>query len=497
MVDGSADVSVQIITKKTNISTITAMLSPKSPRNKRKSTKDGDNDDGTPSSTRRGSDLRRGSGLMLNGGLNLNSSFSDSTSSSNPSSPRNSISGRWDSLSKNSGSPRGRKNQAKAIDYSKMYFTTITEALNAANDGDEIHVYAKIDGSPYRERLVIEKSVMIKGCQRTASQDEAAHRAAKSREQESPDGAKEGLEKKNTEKQKSGQNNKGELANKLMRASKLVGGLVQSLKDEAEEDKATEREKALSDMYKSKGQKIKTYGVIIEYADDECEEPIIRCCAKNVRLVNMLVKHSNSASNSLFCGIFVSFGTLRAQQLKVTSNAGDGVYVTQGGRLVAKQGCTFGPCAKNGVLVEGLCSDVEIVDCELRGNGGSGIRALNRAEIMLQKNRINSNVFGIHIGNNCPADIMQNAFENNKNYHLFVNAPWFPVEEHDMINISNVELEDDVSVSARLNTIKSTKTWKKGRKYSLHGTQAFMDVLTEKTKEWAEEGGGDNNDSNE
>jgi len=277
-----------------------------------------------------------------------------------------------------------------------------------------------------------------------------------------------------------------------MRASKLVGGIVKSLKAEAEEDKKIEKEKQLSDMYKSKGQKKSVAGVIVEFTDDESELPVIRCCARNVRLTNILVKHNNSGGNPLFCTVFVSFGMLHAQQLKVVSNAGNGVYVTQGGRLIARQGCTFGPCAKNGVLVEGLCSDVEIGDCELRGNGEGGIKATNRAEVTLQKNRINGNLYGINIGGNCSADIMQNAFENNQNYHLLVNAKWFPFEEHDMINISNVEIDEDVSVSARLNTIKSTKTWQKGRKYSLHGTQAFMDVLTEKTKEWqllGEDGG--------
>ena len=71
---------------------------------------------------------------------------------------------------------------------------------------------------------------------------------------------------------------------------------------------------------------------------------------------------------------------------------------------------------------------------------------------------------------------MQNAFEHNGDMHLYVDAPWFP-KEKDMINISNVESDDDFRVTSRLNTIKSTKTWSKGRRYSLHGTQNFMDAL--------------------
>ena len=76
--------------------------------------------------------------------------------------------------------------------------------------------------------------------------------------------------------------------------------------------------------------------------------------------------------------------------------------------------------------------------------------------------------------------------------HLYVDAPWFP-EEKDMINISNVESDDEFRVTSRLNTIKSTKTWSKGRRYSLHGTQNFMDALGAAMKEdgmVVEEGGG-------
>ena len=214
----------------------------------------------------------------------------------------------------------------------------------------------------------------------------------------------------------------------------------------------------------------------------------------------MTINHKNSGGNgnALFACVFVSFGVLQAQQIKVSSNGGDGVLVSQGGRLVGRQGCTFGPCAKSGVVVDGLGSSAEIIDCELRSNGMCGMRVVNGSEVTVQKNRINGNVYGLHVGNGSPADIIQNSFENNKSYHLFVQSSWFPVEEHDMVNISNTETEgnDDCSFSARLNIVKQTKTWTKGRKYSIHGTQAFMDILTEKTKERGAGGGTGEVDQN-
>ena len=100
----------------------------------------------------------------------------------------------------------------------------------------------------------------------------------------------------------------------------------------------------------------------------------------------------------------------------------------------------------------------------------------------MKKCRVNSSEgIGVRVGAKCPADLMQNAFEHNE-VHLFVDAPWFPAEK-DMINISNAESDDEFRVTSRLNTIKSTKTWSKGRRYSLHGTQNFMDALGAAMKE--------------
>jgi len=62
--------------------------------------------------------------------------------------------------------------------------------------------------------------------------------------------------------------------------------------------------------------------------------------------------------------------------------------------------------------------------------------------------------------------------------HLWVDAEWSP-NDKEIVNISNTETDDEYKVTSRLNTIKSTKTWSKGRRYSLHGTQSFMEALGE------------------
>ena len=68
------------------------------------------------------------------------------------------------------------------------------------------------------------------------------------------------------------------------------------------------------------------------------------------------------------------------------------------------------------------------------------------------------------------------SFEHNREMHLWIDAEWFP-KDKEMVNVTNTETDDQHRVTSRLNTIKSTKTWSKGRRYSLHGTQSFMEAL--------------------
>jgi len=230
MVDASAPKAVQVMPKKSSMAGIASMLSPKSsPRHKRKIGLDG-------ALGRRGSGLtpnRRGSGLMLNGGLkmaslnaNLNVIIPNndeeisasnspaapssvvSAAASSPASPKPSPRGaKWGSVL--ARTPRSRKNAEKEIDFMKMYFTTITDALEVAEDGDEIHVYAKADGSGYIERLVINKSVEIKGCARTPELDKSHREAIKSGERgEKTQKQKKEEEEKKREEEKKEEDNK-------------------------------------------------------------------------------------------------------------------------------------------------------------------------------------------------------------------------------------------------------------------------------------------------
>jgi hypothetical protein len=164
--------------------------------------------------------------------------------------------------------------------------------------------------------------------------------------------------------------------------------------------------------------------------------------------------------------------------VKVYSEGGDGIYVTQGSTLKCKQGCHLGPCRRNGVTAEGLCTSLEISDSEIRGNVQCGVKVLGGASLVMKKNRINSNDFhGVSIGKSCNVDLMQNSFEHNREMHLWVDSEWFP-KDKEMVNVTNADTDDAHKVTCRLNTIKSTKTWSKGRRYSLHGTQSFMEALT-------------------
>ena len=349
-------------------------------------------------------------------------------------------------------------------------YATISEALEEAEDGDEIHVYPKKDGGSYKERLVIEKSVVVKGMKNVYGVGGGGRSSSGGGgEGEEPEGGEGRARKESGSILDAVAGEGGKVS-----TGKALGEMVQSLKDEGAKEEEDLKKREYDAVMKSKGKKVEKKHVLVEFYDVGEEEPVIRCCGKDVKLVNLTVQHKGP--DNLAC-IFVGFGTLTCQQMRLYSEGGDGVYVTQGGALVAKQSCHFGPCKRNGVLVEGLCSGVDVSDCEIRGNKQCGVKVLGGAEVILKRNRINGNdLHGVSIGLKCPADLMQNSFENNKDTHLFINAKWFP-KEKDMININNSESDDDYRVASRLNTIKSTKTWSKGRRYSLHGTQAFMDVL--------------------
>ena len=68
---------------------------------------------------------------------------------------------------------------------------------------------------------------------------------------------------------------------------------------------------------------------MIEYHDRDEDNAVIRTCCNNVRLNNITVKHSGPDN---FAAIFVSYGTLTCVQVKLYSEGGDGIYVTQGAR---------------------------------------------------------------------------------------------------------------------------------------------------------------------
>ena len=207
-------------------------------------------------------------------------------------------------------------------DLGRKFFTTICDALRVARDGDEIHVYAKNDLQPYRERVVIDKSVVVKGCVRTVKEEEEElekerrerkkkEKATKTRdklkvmkmkekekieeeggeddekgEDRHQDGERERNynEDEDEDKAKSSptpRSGKSLLASgsplrTKLKASMVVSGMVQSLKTEAAEDRAAEKVKELSDMYRSQGKKVEHKSVVIEFNDDEGEEPVVR-----------------------------------------------------------------------------------------------------------------------------------------------------------------------------------------------------------------------------
>ena len=185
-----------------------------------------------------------------------------------------------------------------------------------------------------------------------------------------------------------------------------VDKMVTELHEEKLMDEEAEKRKEEEEIAKLQGKTVEKKYVCIEYYDSTENEPVFRSCGGNVRLVNVTVKHVGRES---FAAIFVSFGTLHCNQVKVYSEGGDGVYVTQGSTLKCKQGCHFGPCKRNGIMAEGLCTNVEISDCELRGNVHCGLKVAGGASISMKKNRINSNdLHGVNIGAGCQADLMQN-----------------------------------------------------------------------------------------
>ncbi|GMH65879.1 hypothetical protein TrLO_g8805 [Triparma laevis f. longispina] len=358
-------------------------------------------------------------------------------------------------------------------------YRTIGGAILAAEDGDEIHVFPKADGSSYEERLVVDKNILIKGMKNTFKVEAAARRDSGGMSpKHSPKSPKRGVKSFGGEggedEGEGGDGGELEEDERGLSTLAIVEGMVDSMKHQKEEDEAFEKQKELENIAKVKGKKLEKKSVVIELKDYDDDLPVIRTCASLVRLQNITVKHGGKDT---FAAIFASYGLLNCQQVKVFSEGGDGIYVTQGASLRCRTNCHLGPCKRNGVLIEGLCSSAEITDCEIRGNIQCGVKTVSGSSIMMKKNRINSNEgHGVSVGHKCPADLMQNAFEHNGDMHLYVDAPWFP-KEKDMINISNVDSDDEFRVTSRLNTIKSTKTWSKGRRYSLHGTQNFMDAL--------------------
>ena len=366
------------------------------------------------------------------------------------------------------------------------WFKTIGEALEVAEEGDEIHVFPKADGSSYRERLVINKAVTIKGMTHTFKAETRRKKIvndlsprSKTRsivDELSPRSKSRRISISKGQLNDSDSDEEGEYS-----TLDIVDNMVTSLKNDKLAEEAADRQKKMDVIAKTKGEKIDKKVVCIEYFDEDNQFPVIRSCAVNVRLQNITVRHSGLGDT--FAAIFASFGMLRCQQVKVCSDGGDGIYVSQGGRLRCSQGCFIGPCKRNGIKAEGLCTELDVTGSEVSRNTQCGVTVIQGASVNMKKCRINSNnLYGVSIGHGSPADLMQNSFEHNAEMHLFVDASWFPTDKL-MINISNSEVDDGYKVNSRLNTIKSTKTWSRGRRYSLHGTQSFMDALGETKQE--------------
>ena len=263
-------------------------------------------------------------------------------------------------------------------------YKTISDALMAAGDGDEIRIFPKKDGNSYKERLVVDKNVVIRGMKNTfkaevekKDSDIKLTPKASSRRLGSQlpmgdhmDGKDEGSEEEKEEEEDA-------VEMKQLSTLDIVEGMAESLKKTAEEDKAFEEQKERERELRAKGKKVEKRHVVIEYHDVDEEHAVIRSCSSNVRLSNLTVKHSGPDN---FAAIFVSYGNLACQQVKVYSEGGDGIYVTQGASLKCKPGCHLGPCKRNGVLVEGLCSVVDMNDSEVRGNVQCGVKVLSGGE---------------------------------------------------------------------------------------------------------------------
>ena len=127
-------------------------------------------------------------------------------------------------LRKKSLMAKGKRHKIWNVDGSSAAVTgfantykTITQAVMAAEDGDEIHIFPKADGSSYKERLVINKNVILRGMKNTFKAE---------------------IEKKGTLKSK--------LSPKRGAVRKLDGGKHEEEEDEGEVRSSEERSEATS-----------------------------------------------------------------------------------------------------------------------------------------------------------------------------------------------------------------------------------------------------------
>ena len=161
-------------------------------------------------------------------------------------------------------------------------YRTIQEAIDAAEDGDEIHIYPKPDGSSYKERVIIDKSVTLKGM-KTSRVEAVLKSAARNKTILNKGGKNSGAKK----------------------ASGMLSNLMSDLRQDELDDAEDRREKDKEDVAKRKGKKLEKKEVVIAYHDIDEDEPVVRCCAKNLALINISVKHRGEET---MAAVFVSFG---------------------------------------------------------------------------------------------------------------------------------------------------------------------------------------------
>ena len=211
-------------------------------------------------------------------------------------------------------------------------------------------------------------------------------------------------------------------------------------------------------------------------------EPTLVSGAPRVGLRALTLAHAGDARAR--SAVLVASGALKLTNCTVSSSGCGGVVVAGGARLHATQSYV-GPCAGDGVLVEGYGARAELADCRVHDARECGVLAAGGARVGLLRCHLERHLGrGVLVaGPGARLDVVQSVFHDNRE-HLVVDDPAF--RRGRGAGDVNVNPHDDaldgaaVAVAAKLNTVKaSARTYlqKKGKHGGVDQSGALFDAL--------------------